>query len=291
MFFFFNFDNSKQDNEIHENVSGAIRDIVQDLMDGVMNNVLVKNPFIPEKHHAEKPLYAALVPDEIFKGSHFERRFVTPFGTAWEKLAMAVGKVYHGECTKGTRIEGTIPEGRLNRIQEVLNRLDHAEKGKKKSKPNWNEELSYILAGRGKSIPIAVVCDILVQSKKTGKTYAFELKGPLSDKDQTKVSKEKILKLMAMDGHPIDEAYFALTYNPFFKRELYKWAHVECWFNIENDNSILIGEEFWNMIGGEGTYKLFINEVNKLGAFYKEQIYRDYLGIEPPEGFDKATLR
>jgi hypothetical protein len=28
----------------------------------------------------KKPLYAALVPDEIFKGSDFERRFVTPFG-------------------------------------------------------------------------------------------------------------------------------------------------------------------------------------------------------------------
>lgn len=45
------------------------------------------------------------------------------------------------------------------------------------------------------------------------------------------------------------------------------------------------------MIGGKGTYQFFINEVNKLGKHYKERIYREYLGIEPPEGFDVDTLR
>ena len=55
---------------------------IQALMDRVMNRVLVEDPFIPEKHWAAKPLYAALVPDEVFKRSHFERRFVTPFGHA-----------------------------------------------------------------------------------------------------------------------------------------------------------------------------------------------------------------
>ena len=34
-----------------------------------MNNVLVKDPFIKEKHHSSKPLYSALVPDEIFNAS------------------------------------------------------------------------------------------------------------------------------------------------------------------------------------------------------------------------------
>ena len=56
-------------------------------------------------------------------------------------------------------------------------------------------------------------------------------------------------------------------------------------------NNSLIGDELWDLIGGEGTYQLFISEINKLGAHYKERIYREFLGIEPPEGFDKATLR
>lgn len=71
-------------------VSEGIRKVITGLMDSVMNRVLVTDPFIPEEHHARKPLYAALVPDEIFKGSHFERRFVTPFGSTWERLAQVV---------------------------------------------------------------------------------------------------------------------------------------------------------------------------------------------------------
>lgn len=291
MFFFFNFDNSKQDTNNYESVSAAIRDIVQSLMENVMDKVLVTDPFVAEEHHAKKPLYAALVPDEIFKGSHFERRFVTPFGTAWEKLAMAVGNVHHGKCTKGATVEGTIGKERLRRIQEVLNRLEHGVNGNKKMKPNWNDELAYILAGGGEPIPTSVTCDILINSDLTGEIYAFELKGPLPNSDQTKVSKEKMFKLLAMDGNPVQHAYYALPYNPYIKRENYEWSFPGRWFNMKEDSCVLIGDELWNLIGGEGTYQLFISEINKLGAHYKERIYREFLGIEPPEGFDKAILR
>jgi hypothetical protein len=71
-----------------QNVSKAIKEFIDSLMQNVMQKVLIKDPFIVEKFKAEKPLYAALVPNEIFKGSHFERRFVTPFGGVWEKLCV-----------------------------------------------------------------------------------------------------------------------------------------------------------------------------------------------------------
>ena len=52
-----------------------------------MENVLTKDPFIVETHRAKKFF---LLPScgEIFKDAHFGERFVTPFGTAWEKLAV-----------------------------------------------------------------------------------------------------------------------------------------------------------------------------------------------------------
>ena len=73
----------------HGQVKIAIQSVIKEMMDRVMERVLVTDPFIQEEHHAKKPLYAALVPDEIFKGSHFERRFVTPLGTPgseWPRL-------------------------------------------------------------------------------------------------------------------------------------------------------------------------------------------------------------
>lgn len=291
MFFFFFDTNKKQNTTDYESVSEAIRGIVQTMMDKVMDKVLITNPFIEEVHHASKPLYAALVPDEIFKGSHFERRFVTPFGYAWERLAVAVGTVHHGLCTQGTRVDGTVGRERLRRIDEVLNSLEYGFKGEKKRKPNWDEELKYILEGGGEPIPTSVTCDILIQSEKTGKTYSFELKGPLPNSDQTKVSKEKMFKLLAMEGHPIDAAYYALPYNPYGKRENYEWSFPSRWFNMKEDQSVLIGEELWDLIGGEGTYAHFVKEINKLGVYYKERIYREFLGIEPPVNFDKNKLK
>ena len=261
-------------------------------MDRVMDKVLITDPFVAETHHANKPLYAALVPDEIFKGSHFERRFVTPFGSVWEKLAVQVARAYHGHCQQGMTVIGTIGDESLRRIQEVLNKLEHKVNEKNKQKPNWDKELEYIKAGGGKPIPVSVTCDILIESQLTRETYAFELKAPLPNSDQTKVSKEKMFKLLAMNEHKVDNAYYALVYNPYGKSKTdYAWSFPKRWFDIQNDSSVLIGEDFWNLIGGEGTYQSFINEINKLGVSYKERIYKEFLRIEPPVGFDKDTLK
>jgi hypothetical protein len=168
--------------------------------------------------------------------------------------------------------------------------LEHS-KGKNKVKPDWNEELQYIQEGGGNSIPVSVVCDIFIQNKENGKRYAFELKAPLPNSDQTKVSKEKLFKLLAMKPKLVDYAYFALPYNPYGKKENYNWSFPMRWFNMHEDESVLIGDEFWDLIGGEGTYNNFIQEVNSLGKDYRERIYREFLGIEPPPDFDEYFLK
>ncbi len=198
-----------------ERVAAAIKEVVSKMMDKVMENVLEKDPFIEEKHHAAKPLYAALVPDEIFKGSHFERRFVTPFGSVWEKLAQVVAIEAHGNCKIGHIVDGKVGNESLRRIQEVLNRLEHNKKGEPKTKPNWKSELEYIQACGGELIPVSVVCDIFIDSIETNEKYSFELKGPLPNSDQTKVSKEKMFKLLAMQPKQVNFAYYALPYQGF----------------------------------------------------------------------------
>jgi len=273
-----------------QRISKAIKDVVSEMMDRVMDRVLISDPFIKENHHSSKPLYAALVPDEIFKGSHFERRFVTPFGGVWEKLAQVVALEAHGNCKLGHEIAGTIRQERLRRIQEILNKLEHG-KGEEKQKPDWNKELEYIKAGGGQLIPATVVCDIFIENQDTGIRYAFELKAPLPNSDQTKVSKEKLFKLLAMEPPMLDYAYYALPYNPYGNKKDYKWAFPMRWFNMHEDECVLIGNEFWELIGGEGTYNNFIKEINVLGKDYKERIYREFLGIEPPHNFEQEVLK
>lgn len=63
------------------------------------------------------------------------------------------------------------------------------------------------------------------------------------------------------------------------------------WFNMQEDESVLIGDEFWELIGGKGTYKNFITEINLLGKGYKERIYKEFLVIEPPQNFEDDLLK
>ena len=274
-----------------ERVALAIKCVVSKMMDRVMENVLINDPFLKEKHHSSKPLYAALVPDEIFKGSHFERRFVTPFGGVWEKLAQVVATEAHGNCSMGHHVTGVVGSESLRRIQEVLNKLEHNTKGTEKVKPDWEKELKYIRQGGGKPIPVTVTCDIFIHNEETDTKYAFELKAPLPNSDQTKVSKEKMFKLLAMKPKQVDYAYYALAYNPYGKKKDYKWTFPMRWFNMHQDESVLIGDEFWELIGGKGAYKNLIKEINLLGKEYRERIYREFLEIEPPDNSDESILK
>jgi hypothetical protein len=274
-----------------QEIKEAIQSVIKLMMDRVMQNVLINDPFIKENHKANKPLYAALVPDEIFKGSHFERRFVTPFGKAWEKLAAVAANKGLGYGEIDHSIVGKINSERLRRIQEVLNNLEHTEKGKNKIKPDWDNELKYILEGESSEVtPVTVICDVYAEDIIDKKKYTFELKAPLPNSDQTKVSKEKIFKLYSMNPLQIDESYYALPYNPYGKREDYAWSFPARWFDMKKDKVVLIGDEFWEKIGGLGTYKAFIDAVNEIGKEYKDRIYREFLGIEPPSDLDTGRL-
>jgi hypothetical protein len=276
-----------------EQMKKAIQAVIKTMMDRVMNNVLVDDPFIKEDHRAEKPLYAALVPDEIFKGSHFERKFVTPFGNVWEKLAIVAANNGLGYGANRYSITGNINLERLRRIQEVLNKLEHPDtRRESRIRPDWDKELNYILGGKNtKIIPTTVICDVYAEDKKNKERYTFELKAPLPNSDQTKVSKEKILKLYCMEPKKVDDAYFALPYNPFGRKENYSWSFPARWFNMKKDRVVLIGDEFWEKIGGLGTYKAFIDAINEIGEEYKNRIYREYLGIEPPpKGIEEGKL-
>ena len=54
-------------NSDKDEMKSAIQDVIAELMDAVIDKVLYTDPFVSDEHKAKKPLYAALVPDEIFK--------------------------------------------------------------------------------------------------------------------------------------------------------------------------------------------------------------------------------
>jgi hypothetical protein len=94
-----------------------------------------------------------------------------------------------------------------------------------------------------------------------------------------------------MEPPQVNAAYFALPYNPYGRKEDYSWSFPGRWFDMRRDPVVLIGDEFWEKIGGTGTYQAFISAVNEIGMEYKYRIYREFLGIEPPPNIENNKLR
>lgn len=278
--------------EHQQALKAAIQSVVRARMDGVMQNVFVNDPFDEDRFRQARPLHAALVPHEIFKGSHFERKFVTSFGGVWELLARIVAEQGLGYATMGHSVVGMVGAERLRRIEETLDRLEHRRKGEARRGPDWDTEIAYILDGGGQEQEATVTCDIYAEDRRSPvpRKYAFEVKAPLPNSDQTRASKAKLLRLRAMDPPQVDGAFFALPYNPFGRREDYVWWPATRWFDMRRDEVVLMGDGFWEFVGGPGTYQAFVDAVNEIGREYKHRIYRDYLDMEPPPEAEAPEL-
>lgn len=252
----------------------------------------VENSKSAELESGRTGLLGIFLPEWYFPLSHFEHCYPELFAEALTQLAVDVAWKNFGYSVRNYAIRGVVREGKLQRIIETANRLEYQPRGtQERQKPDWDKELTYIRQGKGELIPVTVICDVYAVNQQTGERFAFELKAPLPNSDQTKVSKEKIFKLHCMEPPQVEGAYYALPYNPYGKRGEYAWSFPARWFNMKEDEVVLIGDEFWEKIGGSGTYQAFIEAVNEIGRECKERIYREYLGIEPPPEAFRDTLQ
>lgn len=251
----------------------------------------VEDRLSTELESGRRGLLGAFLPEWFFPLSNLEHRYPELFAEALTQLVVNVARRHWGFCERKYEIRGVVREGRLRRITETLNRLVYQPRGsQERQRPDWDKELAYIMRGKGQLIPVTVICDVYAVNQQTGERFAFELKAPLPNSDQTRVSKEKIFKLLCMEPTQVESAYYALPYNPYGKREDYAWSFPARWFNMKEDEVVLIGDEFWEKVGGLGTYQAFIEAMNEIGREYKKRIYREYLGMEPPAEAFRDTL-
>jgi hypothetical protein len=267
----------------NDNVKNHIKSIIHKMMDGVMQKRLIDEPWNLEQEMKNKPFHYALAPELVWKGSKFERSLVTVMGQiGWEQIARAIAEGYHGQAINGKEIIGKTYTGRLNIIHNILDELEHSDKKKAvRRKPDWNKELAQVLSvNNGNKSDVRIVWDLYIHNSHTNDFYYCEIKAPKPNSDQTKVSKEKMLKLKAIYPETNHHVYFVLPYNPYGKREDYAHPHPKRWFDMINDEVVLMGKEFWDLIGGIGAYEDLIEIFKEVGQEYQPRINREYFGLK-----------
>jgi len=229
----------------------------------------------PEKYHLEKPFHAALLPAGIIKISKFERSFSTSLGqSVFEQIALIISKESHDEAYRTHRTIGNITQGELDYIEQLLRELEFRRDSKRI--PDWKKELTELHNSQsGASKSIDVISDLFIKSDD--KEMYFELKSSKPNADQSKVSKEKLLKLYALRRGKTVETYYAFPDNPYGSKENYNWPHPKRYFEITDTTCVLMGKDFWDYIGGRGTWEGLIAIFEEVGESYKMIIYKEFL--------------
>lgn len=263
--------------------SQETRDGIEHIIDRIMNNVIKRRieeePWDYDDLRLTRPFDVALVPEIILKSSKFERSFVTSRGQiGWEQIARLIAEDHHGQAVNSYRVKGQMTESQMHHIQNILNSLESRERT-----PGWEDEFNEIIkignTGKSRLINSSVLSDLYVLNKQTDQHYYFEIKAPKPNSDQTKVSKEKMLKIKAMYPGDNHQVYFALPYNPYGTREAYNWSHPKRWFDMISSPVVKIGKEFWDLLAGEGAFEALIQVFEDIGAKYREIIKEKYLDL------------
>src|SRR5699024_1521577 len=262
------------EDKVNKNTEKRIRELLSDVMERVIYKRVVKEPFSEEELKKTKPFGSHLVPMEIWKGSKFERSFVTTLGqTIFEKLGRIVAEGTGAYADLQHDEEFNINTFRNEKIEEILE--SQRESGRE---PNWEKEVDEILSLHNKDFTLLKVKFDLYVLRQNGHEEFYSFKTVQPNLDQTERAKRDMLRIKS--GKPDCEAFFALPYNPSGEGNFYNFSLPKGLFDMNTSPAVLIGSKLWNKLGeDEGTYDELIRIFSEVGTYYSKVIRRDYLGI------------
>ena len=109
---------------------------------------------------------------------------------------------------------------------------------------------------------------------KDGTQYFFEIKNEKPEIRDYKKSKIKLLEWIARKGHRIPTRVFlAFPFNPYYPKN-FPFHKAKSFMDYPND--LLIGEEYWDLLGGEGTYQDLLNIFVELAKDFSTKINKKF---------------
>jgi hypothetical protein len=256
---------------------GRIAILAGDLLDRIIQRQLVDDPFDFGDYGLRRPFQHALVPiEQIWKGARFERSFVTSLGqNVFQGIAVEVAMGAAKFAAKEHKTEGEVWTGQLETIDAILRELRSPTSHRK---PNWQVEVDAVTRanGTGYRTRHSVHSDIYVR-RPSGKEDFYSLKTSQPNLDQTELAKRMMLELVAIN--PQYRTWFALPDNPYPTRDEYRHAPPSRIFNMRSDACVLIGKEFWDHVGGDGSYEELLEILRDVGESRREVLEKKYLEI------------
>lgn len=211
---------------------------------------------LSDKGGGLKPFSAAILPSEVLRISAFQRGVVTGLGTSLEECARLISIDHHQNVKRGYELFGDVSANALSEIERQVSKFEYSRNSETK-RPHFDDMVASVLHENVNGVYESrkIISDLYILGKD-GVEYFFEMKSPKPNKDQCLRMTNRILQTHALRNSPRPnvKCYFAMAYNPYgFSREMYKWSMTRNYTPF--DDAVLIGKEFWDIVGGPTAYE------------------------------------
>lgn len=252
-----------------------IKDRIRQKADSILDRRIREFPNDMAELFARNPFGARLVPDEIWKGSKFERSFVTSFGQGvYEQIALEIARGSGAIAENQHRETLTINTWQSEKINNILS----DQRNNRGIHPDWEVELNSIRNLQTRStINVSSHFDLYVKRPDDTEEY-YSIKTVKPNLDQTEIAKRDMLRTMVAKDNAL--AYFSLPYNPDGDTNTYSWSVPKKIFDMNNSTAVLIGSAFWNKVGNSSTtYTELLCLFDELGDEYHQRINTEFLNL------------
>jgi len=138
----------------------------------------------------------------------------------------------------------------------------------KKIDSDYDEEIKTIYKAEIKNIrELRITIDLFLKDK-FGKEYYIEMKGPDPNKKEVRAAKEDLLNIVAMKKREIKLDDFdkntIIIFGVYYNNENGTYNNWKVSPMFEQGTGLLVQEEFWDLLGGKGTYEDLLNVLEEV---------------------------
>jgi type II restriction enzyme len=224
-----------------------------------------------------KPFHEKLFSkDKIREASFFHSCSTTIGVTLFQNIAYLIAKNNKNfkRVEKEFEVKGNLSDQVKSLIEDIIFDLGRKQDDPKKRVPNIKDEIKEVLSVSGHGNKSSQIADLFLVDLKDNEIY-IEIKTTKPNKGESEKIKRTLLKIVALRNKPV-KVLCGIPYNPY-EPEKFAWPLPLNYLKIGED--LLIGKEFWNFLGGDGTYEELLNVFEETGKELKEKIENKFREI------------
>lgn len=225
-----------------------------------------------------KPFQYALFTRKGYLAKGFIHGCETALGNWHESIAKIIAGenfIVAKKLQRPNKLQGKITSEAQTIFGNILSDLDSVIREPNHKKES--EEIYCASQGEKKLLDRNHTVDLYLE-RENGEEIYFEIKGPKPNKNEMRAAKRDLLEIYAMkarEGKKV-KIFLGMYYNPYAPQEYQRWTCIKF---FDKGNDFLIGKDFWDFLGGSGTYEILINIYEKVGEKIRPELKKKFKKI------------